>query len=102
MKTNQDILKEVVKKNLAKDLAYLPTAGYNEVEMDYKLMTNSDNPKSIFVISKIIAYDGNKLVDRKFGVYPYTLKGEFDSKFDVDKICKGTWFLKLKEVDETI
>lgn len=102
MKTNQEILQGIVEKNLKKDMALLPSSGYNEVELDYKLMTNSDNPKNIFVVSMILAYDGTRLVGRKYGVYPHTLKGDFDNKFDVEKICKGKWFLKLKEVDETV
>ena len=95
----QKIKKHVFDLNIHKDTQLLSSTGYNEVEGNYKVKTHAECPKNIFIVSKIMQFQGNSLIGSKYGVYPFTLKGDFDKGFNVDQKCKGVWFLKLKDFE---
>jgi hypothetical protein len=92
------ILNSIVQRNISKDLQFLSSNGYNEVESDYKVMKNHLSPKNYFVISTILQYNGNSWIGSKYGVYPFDFNGNEDKKFDMS-VCNGLWFKSLKNYE---
>lgn len=78
------ILRDLVERSIKKNIGNLPKSGRSENEFDYEFYISplKGNENRVFVISKKLIYQNQKLTDIKYIVYPYDTEGNYVEGID--------------------
>lgn len=94
------IKEDITRRSIKNNFNYLPQAGKSQHEFDYRFcksdMKGFEN--YYFVVSKIMKYQGNSMVDYGYNVYVYDKNGKFIEDPKIQEKCKGSFFESIKDI----
>lgn len=97
----EKIKKDIMERSVVKNLAPFPQTGKSHQEFDYRYCTSDTAGLDdyYFVVSKIMNYLANSLVDYGYVVYAYDKEGNFVEDPAIMDKCKGKFFDTLKDAE---
>ena len=97
----EKIKQDIVERSMRENFTILPQSGKSKHEFDYRYCTSDlDNLQGYyFVVSKVMKYQGNSMVDYGYEVYVYDAKGNYVKDDNIKQKCKGKFFDSLKDIE---
>jgi hypothetical protein len=96
----EKIKTDIIERSMRHNHTPMQQTSSSQQEYDYRYYTSSipSLKDYTFVVSKFISYKASSMDDFGRNVYIYDKEGNFINDRDIQKQCKGDFFLTLNEI----